>query len=225
MSRKISFEGILDSSSSLVAQMLLSYEKPWQILPDLKEYIRMVIRALPEEYIEIGNEVFASSDAKIDSLTKIEGPTIIDKGAEIRFGAHIRGGVIVGKKCVVGSFCEIKNSVLFDHAKAPHLNYVGDSILGYYSHLGAGVILSNQKSDKSEIVLSLGKEKIPTGLFKMGAIIGDFCEIGCGSVLNPGTVIGKNTTIYPLSSVRGFIPKDSIYKSRKAIVKKHVQTE
>lgn len=216
---------ILSTEKTLLGEAILSYESPWQIFPDLKEYIKLLIRTLPSDYIEAEKDVLISKDAKIDPLARIEGPTIIDKGAEIRYGAYIRGGALIGKGCVVGCSCEIKNSILFDNAKAPHLNYVGDSILGYYAHIGAGVILSNQKSDKSEITIQNGKDKTKTGLIKMGSIIGDFSEIGCGSVLNPGTIIGKNTTVYPLSSVRGYVDSNHIYKSPKNISKKHTRVD
>ena len=166
-----------------------------------------------------GNIAFSKSTV-IHPSAVIKGPTIIGSQTEIRPNAYIRENVIIGNSCVIGNSCEFKNSIIFNEAQIPHFNYVGDSIIGYNSHLGAGVITSNLKSDKSTVTISYKGEKIITNLRKMGAIIGDYTEVGCNSVLNPGTIIGKNSNIYPLSSVRGFVPENSIYKNENKIIQK-----
>ena len=168
----------------------------------------------------MGNGVFVAKSAKVASSASITGPCIIDEDAEIRHCAFIRGNTIVGKGAVVGNSTELKNVILFDKVQVPHYNYVGDSVLGYKSHLGAGAITSNVKSDKTNVSITLDTKKYNTNLRKFGAILGDSVEVGCGTVLNPGTVVGKNTNIYPLSMVRGYVGENSIYKSRGDIVRK-----
>lgn len=194
---------------------------PYMILPQLSKIIIEIGQQLSEDEFErIGDDIWISKKAEIFKSAYIAGPTIIDENAQIRHCAFIRGSAMIGKGAVVGNSCEIKNSVLFDEVQVPHYNYVGDSILGYKSHMGAGSITSNVKSDKTNIVIKNGLDSIQTELRKFGAIIGDVVEIGCGSILNPGSVIGVGTNIYPLSSVRGYVPENSIYKSFDNIVKK-----
>ncbi len=171
--------------------------------------------------VVFGGGVFVAKSAKVASSASITGPCIIDEEAEIRHCAFIRGSAIIGKGAVVGNSTELKNVILFDKVQVPHYNYVGDSILGYKSHLGAGAITSNVKSDKTNVSILLGNEKYNTNLRKFGAILGDCVEVGCGTVLNPGTVVGKHTNIYPLSMVRGYVQKNSIYKNRDNIVRKN----
>lgn len=196
-------------------------EYPWEVLPRIKDFIIELGQTLnSEEYNKIGENVWIAKSAKIAPTAYINGPAIIGKDAEIRHCAFIRGNAIVGEGCVVGNSTELKNVILFNRVQVPHYNYVGDSILGYRSHMGAGSITSNVKSDKKLVVVKNGTEKIETGLKKFGAMLGDNVEVGCGSVLNPGTVIGRNSNIYPLSSVRGVVAENSIYKKQGEIVTK-----
>ena len=195
-----------------IAKELFSVcEYPWEVLPKIKEFIIELGNSLSsEEYDKVGDNVWIAKSAKVAPTAFINGPAIIGKNAEIRHCAFIRGNAIVGENAVVGNSTELKNVVLFNNVQVPHYNYVGDSILGYKSHMGAGSITSNVKSDKKLVVVKNGDEKIETGLKKFGAMLGDNVEVGCGSVLNPGTVIGRNTNIYPLSSVRGVVKENSI---------------
>lgn len=195
---------------------------PWEVLPKIKDFIINLGESLnKEEYDKVGENVWIAKSAKVAESAYINGPAIIGKNAEIRHCAFIRGNAIVGENAVVGNSTELKNVILFNNALVPHYNYVGDSILGYKSHMGAGSITSNVKSDKKLVIVKNDDEKIETGLKKFGAMIGDNVEVGCGSVLNPGTVIGKNTNIYPLSSVRGVVKENSIYKRQGEIVEKY----
>lgn len=195
---------------------------PWEVLPKIKDFIINLGESLnKEEYDKVGENVWIAKSAKVAESAYINGPAIIGKNAEIRHCAFIRGNAIVGENAVVGNSTELKNVILFNNALVPHYNYVGDSILGYKSHMGAGSITSNVKSDKKLVIVKNDDEKIQTGLKKFGAMIGDNVEVGCGSVLNPGTVIGKNTNIYPLSSVRGVVKENSIYKRQGEIVEKY----
>lgn len=194
---------------------------PWEVLPKINDFIIELGKTLgKDEYDEIAENVWVAKTAKIAPTAYITGPAIIGKNAEIRHCAFIRGKAIVGENAVVGNSTELKNVILFNNVQVPHYNYVGDSILGYKSHMGAGSITSNVKSDKKLVIVKNGNEKIETGLKKFGAMVGDNVEVGCGSVLNPGTVVGANTNIYPLSSVRGVIPPNSIYKNKNEIVEK-----
>ena len=194
---------------------------PWEVLPKIEEFIINLGKTLDkDEYEEKGENIWIAKSAKVAPTAYIAGPAIIGKNAEIRHCAFIRGKAIVGEGAVVGNSTELKNVILFNKVQVPHYNYVGDSILGYKSHMGAGSITSNVKSDKKLVIVKNGKEQIETGLKKFGAMLGDEVEVGCGSVLNPGTVIGKHTNIYPLSSVRGVVPEHSIYKNKNEIVKK-----
>lgn len=194
---------------------------PWEALPKIKDFIIALGEKLPEEkYERKEGNIWIARSAKVFPSAYIGGPAIIDEEAEIRHCAFIRGSAIVGKGAVVGNSTELKNVVLFNKVQVPHYNYVGDSILGYKAHMGAGSITSNVKSDKTLVVVKAGGESCETGLKKFGAMLGDHVEVGCNSVLNPGTVIGKNTNIYPTSMVRGVIPADSIYKRQGEIAGK-----
>ena len=194
---------------------------PWEVLPLIGKFIVKLGNELPKDKFEQrGENIWIAKSAVVAASASITGPCIIDDEAEIRHCAFIRGNAIVGKNCVVGNSTELKNVILFDNVQVPHYNYVGDSVLGYRSHLGAGAITSNVKSDKSLVKVNLEGKKIETGLKKFGAMVGDNVEVGCGSVLNPGTVVGKNTNIYPLSMVRGFVPASSIYKKQGEVVLK-----
>ncbi len=195
---------------------------PWEVLPKIKEFIINLGESLDkEEYDKVGENIWIAKSAKVAESAYINGPTIIGKNAEVRHCAFIRENAIVGENAVVGNSTELKNVILFNNALVPHYNYVGDSILGYKSHMGAGSITSNVKSDKKLVIVKSEDKKIETGLKKFGAMIGDNVEVGCGSVLNPGTVIGKNTNIYPLSSVRGVVKENSIYKKQGEVVDKY----
>ena len=206
---------------SIARKLLESAVYPWEVLPKIKEIIIELGNQLnKDEYEQKGENVWIAKTAKVAPTAYINGPAIIGKDAEIRHCAFIRGNAIIGEGAVVGNSTELKNVILFNKVQVPHYNYVGDSILGYKSHMGAGSITSNVKSDKKLVVVKNGDAKIETGLKKFGAMIGDNVEVGCGSILNPGSVIGKNTNIYPLSSVRGVIKENSIYKSQNEIVQK-----
>lgn len=195
---------------------------PWELLPKISAFIVELGEKLPKDrYTEVKEHVWVANNATVAPSAFINGPAIIDEEAEVRHCAFIRGNAIVGEGAVVGNSTELKNAVLFNKVQVPHYNYVGDSVLGYKSHMGAGSICSNVKSDKKLVVVKDGDEKIETGVKKFGAMLGDHVEVGCGSVLNPGTVIGRNSNIYPLSPVRGCIPADSIYKNAAEIVKKN----
>lgn len=207
---------------TIAKDLLLKFTYPWEALPHIKDYILEFGNTLPkEEYDKVGEDVWIHKTAKVYESAYIHGPAIICKDAEIRHCAFIRANAIVGEGAVVGNSTELKNVILFNKVQVPHYNYVGDSILGYKAHMGAGSIMSNVKSDKKLVVIKDGKEQIETGIKKIGGMLGDEVEVGCGSVLNPGTIVGKHTNIYPLSSVRGVIPANSIYKNKSEIVEKY----
>lgn len=204
---------LYDLSHTAAKPLLEAHEYPWEVLPEIGNFILALGASLsPEEYELRGENVWVAKSAKVFGSAYLHGPCIIGPETEVRQCAFVRGNALVGAGCVVGNSTELKNAILFDHVQVPHFNYVGDSILGCWSHMGAGSITSNVKSDKTPVTIRVGGEKIATGLKKMGAMLGDHVEVGCNSVLNPGTVIGRNTNVYPLSMVRGFIPADSIYK-------------
>ena len=212
---------IYDSNSSIAFDFVLNFEYPWEALGKIGEEIMRIGATLPQNKFDFLNKnIWVAKSAKVAESACIIGPCIIDEGAEIRHCAYIRGNVLVGKNAVVGNSTELKNCILFDYVQVTHYNYVGDSILGYKVHMGAGAITSNVKSDKSAVVIKNGETHIQTGLKKCGAFLGDFVEIGCGAVLNPGTVIGQNSIVYPLSSIRGVIKERCIYKSSGEIVDK-----
>lgn len=195
---------------------------PWELLPKISAFIVELGEKLPKDrYTEVKEHVWVANNATVAPSTFINGPAIIDEEAEVRHCAFIRGNAIVGKGAVVGNSTELKNVILFNKVQVPHYNYVGDSILGFKAHMGAGSITSNVKSDKTLVVVKNGEEKMETGLKKFGAMLGDHVEVGCNSVLNPGTVIGPDTNIYPTSCVRGCIPAGSIYKKQGEIAKKY----
>lgn len=212
---------LFDLENSIAGEYLASFEYPWEALSGIKDLILELGPGLPEdEFDHPAKDVWVAKDATVFESAYLSGPLIVDHGAEIRHCAFIRGSAIVGKGAVVGNSVELKNCILFDKAQAPHYNYIGDSILGSGAHMGAGSITSNLKSDKSNVAVKDAEwgEVIETGLRKFGAVLGDQVEVGCNSVLNPGSVIGKGTHIYPLSRVRGFIPAMSIYKDANDIV-------
>lgn len=202
--------------------MLRQAEYPWEVLGKIHDFIIELGNTLPDDrYEKRGENIWIARTAKVAPTACLNGPLIVDEEAEIRHCAFVRGNAIVGKGAVVGNSTELKNVILFNRVQVPHYNYVGDSILGFKSHMGAGTITSNVKSDKTLVVLKSAEgEELATGLKKMGAMLGDFVEVGCNSVLNPGTIIGRNSNVYPLSSVRGFLPEGSIYKRQGEIVTK-----
>ena len=218
---KCKISKLYNLDETIAKELLESVTYPWEALPKIVEFIVELGNKLDSNvYDKIGEDIWIAKNAKVASTAYIHGPAIIGENAEIRHCAFIRGKAIVGEEAVVGNSTELKNVILFNKVQVPHYNYVGDSILGYKSHMGAGSITSNVKSDKKLIIIKNGEEEIETGMKKIGAMLGDEVEVGCGSVLNPGTIVGKNTNIYPLSSVRGVVPGKSIYKNRNEIIEK-----
>lgn len=213
---------LLDTQHTIASDIFEGKKYAFEVLPEISNFIKQLSLTLDsEKFDDLGGGVFVAKSAKVANSAHIAGPCIIDEDAEVRHCAFIRGNAIVGKGAVVGNSTELKNVILFDRVQVPHYNYVGDSVLGYKSHLGAGAITSNVKSDKTNVSVTLDTQRYNTNLKKFGAILGDCVEIGCGTVLNPGTVVGKNTNIYPLSMVRGYVNENSIYKSRGDIVRKN----
>ena len=213
-------ENLFDLTHSLAGKYLAGFAYPWQALKGIRELILALGPDLGEEYEERMPQVWVHRTAVVAPTAFLGAPCIIGAGTEVRHCAFIRGSALVGENCVVGNSVELKNVILFDNVQVPHYNYVGDSILGYKSHMGAGSLTSNVKSDQSLVVVHNGGEHIPTGLKKFGAMVGDYVEVGCNSVLNPGTVVGRHSNIYPLSCVRGVVPGDSIWKTGGIVVKK-----
>ena len=214
-------ENYLDLSKTIASEIFSGLSYPWEALPKIKDFILNLGPKLPkDEFEEIKENVWVSKEAVIANSAFIAGPTIICKGTEIRHCAFIRGSVIVGENCVVGNSTELKNAILFNNVQVPHFNYIGDSILGFKAHFGAGSIVSNVKSDKSNVSVLINGSKTDTGLRKFGAIVADYVEIGCNAVLNPGTIIGRNSNVYPTSMVRGDIGENMIFKAQGNIVKK-----
>lgn len=221
MTEQLIIKSLLDLDQTIAAEVFKGCKYPWEVLSKIRDEILRIGNSLSEdEYIKYGEDVWIARSAKVATSASITGPAIIGKEAEIRHCAFIRGNAIVGEGAVVGNSTELKNVILFNKVQVPHYNYVGDSILGYKAHMGAGAITSNVKSDKTLVTVRAGEEKIETGLKKFGAILGDNVEVGCNSVLNPGTVIGRNSNIYPLSMVRRFVNEGSIYKKTSEIVAK-----
>ncbi|HKM34367.1 MAG TPA: UDP-N-acetylglucosamine pyrophosphorylase [Lachnospiraceae bacterium] len=217
----IKIDDLYTLKETIAEDLLTKATYPWEVLPEIHNYIIKLGNALPADiYEKRGEDIWIAKSAKVAPTACLNGPLIVDENAEIRHCAYIRGNAIVGKGAVVGNSTELKNVILFNKVQVPHYNYVGDSILGYQSHMGAGSITSNVKSDKTLIVIKNGSEKIETGLKKMGAMLGDNVEVGCNSVLNPGTIIGKNSNIYPTSCVRGVLPPFSIYKKQGEVAEK-----
>lgn len=215
-------KNLYDLTETIAAPLLRQAEYPWEVLGKIHDFIIELGNTLPDDrYEKRGENIWIARTAKVAPTACLNGPLIVDEEAEIRHCAFVRGNAIVGKGSVVGNSTELKNVILFNRVQVPHYNYVGDSILGFKSHMGAGSITSNVKSDKTLVVLKSAEgEELATGLKKMGAMLGDCVEVGCNSVLNPGTIIGRNSNVYPLSSVRGFVPEGSIYKRQGEIVTK-----
>ena len=215
-------QNLYDLSQTIASSLFKDVTYPWEVLPKIKDFIIALGNTLDTNiYEKKGDNIWIAKSAKVAPTAYISGPVIIGEETEIRHCAFIRGNAIVGNHCVVGNSTELKNVILFNNVQVPHYNYVGDSILGYRSHMGAGSITSNVKSDKKLVIVKTESECMETGLKKFGAMIGDNVEVGCNSVLNPGTVIGKNSNIYPLSCVRGVVPENSIYKNQNEIVAKN----
>ncbi|MBR2670166.1 MAG: UDP-N-acetylglucosamine pyrophosphorylase [Solobacterium sp.] len=209
-----------DLEHTLAKDYLEQFKYPWEALKGIKDMIIALGATLdPEEYTEVSEHVWIHKTAQVFPSAYLGAPCIIGPDTEVRHCAFIRGSALVGANCVVGNSCELKNVILFDHVQTPHYNYVGDSILGYYSHMGAGSVTSNVKSDKKLVVVHDQEESVETGLKKFGAMLGDYVEVGCNSVLNPGSIIGRNSRVYPTSCVRGVVPADSIYKNTGKVVK------
>ena len=203
---------LYDLNETIAAPLFEGKSYPWELLPEIKSFIVKLGNSLPEDRFEKrGEDVWVAKSAKVAPTACLNGPCIVDEDAEVRHCAFVRGSAIIGKGAVVGNSTELKNVILFNKVQVPHYNYVGDSILGYKAHMGAGSITSNVKSDKTLVVVKAPEEQMETGLKKFGAMLGDNVEVGCNSVLNPGTVIGRNTNVYPTSMVRGFVPENSIY--------------
>lgn len=214
------YKKILNTDATIAKELFESVNYPWEVLPLIKEYILKIIPTLNDDYEKIGDNVYVHKTAKISPTACIMGPTIIGEDTEIRHCAFIRGSAIIGNNCVIGNSTEVKNSIIFNNVQCPHYNYIGDSVLGEYSHTGAGVILSNVKSDKTNVKVKDGKQVINTNLRKFSAIIGNNVEIGCNSVICPGTIIYPNTNIYPLVRVRGVIKENKIVKDMNNIIDK-----
>ena len=216
----IQIKDLYDLNETIAKDLFEGKTYPWEVLPEIGDFVMKLGASLSDEFDHPEENIWIHKSVKIAKTATLNGPLIIDADTEVRPGAFIRGNVLVGTNCVVGNSTELKNVVLFNTVQVPHYNYVGDSILGTHSHMGAGSITSNVTSDKTLVVVKNEGEEIETGLKKFGAMIGDYVEVGCNSVLNPGTVIGRNTNIYPLSPVRGVVPENSIYKSAENIADK-----
>ena len=212
-------KNLFDFNKTIASSYILKYDYP-EVLNHIGEIILEISKNLNNDYQEISSNVFVHKSVKIDKSATIIGPCLVLENSEIRVNAYIRGNVIIGKNCVIGNSTELKNAILFDEVKVPHFNYIGDSLLGYKVHFGAGSLTSNVKSDESNVTLTINSEKIKTNRKKIGALVGDKVEIGCNAVLTPGSIIGKNTTIYPLVMVRGEIPENKIVKSTTMVDKK-----
>ena len=220
--KEIACDVLFEKGHTIAEKIFEGVTYPYEVLPKISEFILELGKTLPADKFECREDnIWIAKSAKVAPTACINGPAIIGKNTEVRHCAFIRGKALVGEGCVVGNSTELKNVVLFNNVQVPHYNYVGDAVLGYKSHMGAGSITSNVKSDKTLVVIKSGEGKIETGLKKMGAILGDCVEVGCGSILNPGSIIGANSNVYPLSSVRGVIPAGSIYKKQGEVVSKH----
>ena len=221
MNHELTVHALLDLTKTVAADIFEGLVYPWEALPKISEFIMKLGAALPkDEYIQKDDNIWIAKSASVAESAYLHGPLIVCPEAEIRHCAFIRGSAIIGRGAVIGNSTELKNCIIFDKAQVPHYNYIGDSILGFQAHLGAGAITSNLKSDRSMVTVRREDEKLSTELKKFGAIVGDHVEVGCNSVLNPGTVIGRNATVYPLSMVRGVVPSDSIYKKQGEVAEK-----
>ena len=221
MKQRVEINELFDCKVPYIINLFTAYKYPWEIIANIKSYITNLTQEKIKGFNEISDGVFAGENVKIYPSAVIESPAIIGEGTQIRPGAFLRGGIITGKNCVIGNSSELKNSILLDNVQIPHYNYVGDSILGNHAHMGAGSICSNLKADGKSIVIH-GEKDFETGIRKIGAFLADGVDIGCGCVLNPGTIVGKNTSVYPLNSLRGVFPSDCIVKTQKEIVKRRV---
>ena len=217
----VTIQQLFDLDHTQAKEYLSQFTYPWEALKGIKEFILQLGSTLGDDYQEVSPQVWVHKTATVAPTAFLGAPCIIGAGTEVRHCAFIRGSALVGENCVVGNSVELKNVIIFDNVQVPHYNYVGDSILGFKSHMGAGSLTSNVKSDKTLVVVKDGQEQIPTGLKKFGAMLGDYVEVGCNSVLNPGTVIGRHTNIYPTSCVRGVVPANSIWKTGGVVVAKH----
>lgn len=217
----VTIQELYDLEHTQAKSYLSQFTYPWEALKGIKDFIVQLGSTLGDDYQEVSPQVWVHRTATVAPTAYLGAPCIIGAGTEVRHCAFVRGSALVGENCVVGNSVELKNVILFDNVQTPHYNYVGDSILGYKSHMGAGSVTSNVKSDKTLVVVKDGKEQIPTGLKKFGAMLGDYVEVGCNSVLNPGTVIGRHTNIYPTSCVRGVVPANHIWKTGGVVVAKH----
>ncbi len=217
----VTIQELYDLEHTLAKSYLAGFTYPWEALKGIKDFILQLGSGLGEDYVQVSPQVWVHRTATVAPTAFLGSPCIIGAGTEVRHCAFVRGSALVGENCVVGNSVELKNVILFDSVQVPHYNYVGDSILGYKSHMGAGSLTSNVKSDKTLVVVKSETEQVPTGLKKFGAMLGDFVEVGCNSVLNPGTVIGRHTNIYPTSCVRGVVPANSIWKTGGVVVAKH----
>lgn len=219
---ELTVRALYDLGYTAARPLLEACTYPWEALPKIGEFIKALGKTLsPEEYEQRGEDVWVAKSAKLYPNVYIAGPTIIGPETEVRPGAFIRGNALIGAGCVVGNSTEVKNAILFDGAQAPHYNYIGDSVMGHKAHTGAGAVTSNLKQDHSNVTVLKDGERVETGMRKFGAMLGDHAEIGCGSVLNPGTVVGKNARVYPLSMVRGFVPANHIYKKAGEVAEIH----
>lgn len=219
MNKCVKTKELFDCETPYLKELFLESEYPWEILPKIKGYIKKLIEEGLDGFSEIKENVFVGENVKISPTATIEGPAIIGEGTEVRPGAYIRGTIITGKNCVIGNSTELKSSILLDKVQVPHYNYVGDSILGNHAHMGAGAVCSNLKADGKNVVIHADKD-YETGLRKIGGILGDNADVGCGCVLNPGTIIGKATSVYPLTALRGVYPENSIVKQADNIVER-----
>ncbi len=217
----VTIQELYDLEHTQAKSYLEQFTYPWEALKGIKDFIVQLGSTLGDDYQEVSPQVWVHRTATVAPTAYLGAPCIIGAGTEVRHCAFIRGSALVGENCVVGNSVELKNVILFDNVQTPHYNYVGDSILGYKSHMGAGSVTSNVKSDKTLVVVKDGQEQMPTGLKKFGAMLGDYVEVGCNSVLNPGTVIGRHTNIYPTSCVRGVVPANHIWKTGGVVVAKH----
>ena len=217
----VTIQELYDLEHTLAKSYLAGFTYPWEALKGIKDFILRLGSGLGEDYVQVSAQGWVPRTATVAPTAFLGSPCIIGAGTEVRHCAFVRGSALVGENCVVGNSVELKNVILFDNVQVPHYNYVGDSILGYKSHMGAGSLTSNVKSDKTLVVVKSQTEQVPTGLKKFGAMLGDFVEVGCNSVLNPGTVIGRHTNIYPTSCVRGVVPANSIWKTGGVVVAKH----
>ncbi len=221
---KLTVNDLYDFSHSIAGDYVASFTYPWEALAGISDEIMRLGASLPEdEYDRIAEDIWVAKDAEVYPTAYIKGPCIIGHKTQVRPGAFIRGSALVGEDCVVGNSTELKNVILFDHVQVPHYNYVGDAILGYHAHLGAGAVTSNVKADNKNVVIHNEGEDLPTDRRKVGAFMGDFADVGCNSVLNPGTVIGRRASVYPTSCVRGIVPEDHIYKDKNDIILRRQQ--